>query len=54
MLKTGEMASDVGSILYGEEAVEKGLIDQVGGLSDGLQCLYRQIQEKKNTADSSR
>ena len=48
MLKTGEMASDVGSILYGEEAVQKGLIDQVGGLSDGLQCLYRQIEEKRN------
>ncbi|MEG1593350.1 MAG: ATP-dependent Clp protease proteolytic subunit [Oscillibacter sp.] len=47
MLKTGEMASDVGSVLYGEEAVSVGLIDQVGGLSDGLSCLYRQIEEQK-------
>ena len=30
----------------GEEAVDKGIIDAVGGLSDGLQCLYRQIQER--------
>lgn len=47
MLKTGEMASDVGSILYGEEAVSVGLIDHVGGLSDGLSCLYRQIEQYK-------
>lgn len=47
MLKTGEMASDVGSVLYGEEAVSVGLIDHVGGLSDGLACLYRQIDERK-------
>lgn len=45
MLKTGEMAADVGSVIYGEEAVSLGLIDQVGGLSDGLQCLYRQIED---------
>lgn len=47
MLKTGEMASDIGSILYGEEAVSVGLIDQVGGLSNGLSCLYRQIEQWK-------
>ena len=47
MLKTGEMAADVGSVIYGEEAVSLGLIDQVGGLSDGLQYLYRRIDERK-------
>lgn len=47
MLKTGEMAADVGSVLYGEEAVELGLIDRVGGLADALECLYRQIEERK-------
>lgn len=47
MLKKDDMAADVGSVLYGEEAVRKGIIDAVGGLSDGLACLYRQIQEKK-------
>ena len=47
MLKTGEMAADVGSVLYGEEAVSLGLIDRVGGLSGALECLYGQIDEKK-------
>ena len=45
MLKTGEMAADVGSVIYGEEAVELGLIDRIGGLSDALECLYEQIAE---------
>ncbi len=49
MLKKDDMAADVGSVVYGEEAVELGLIDQVGGLSDGLACLYRQIEERKGT-----
>lgn len=43
MLKTGEMAADVGSVLYGREAVELGLIDRIGGLSDALSELYAQI-----------
>lgn len=51
MLKTGEMAADVGSVLYGEQAVQEGIIDAVGGLSDGIACLYRQIREKKEGAD---
>ena len=45
MLKTGEMSSDVGSVLYGREAVSKGIIDRVGGLSDALTELYRMIDE---------
>ena len=47
MLKKDDMAADVGSVLYGEEAVQVGLIDQVGGLADGLACLHRQIRERK-------
>ncbi len=47
MLKKDDMAADVGSVVYGEQAVQLGLIDQVGGLSDGLACLYRQIGERK-------
>ena len=49
MLKKDDMAADVGSVLYGEEAVEKGIIDALGGLSDGLACLHRQIREQKGT-----
>ena len=47
MLKTGEMAADVGSVIYGEEAVNLGLIDRIGGLSDALDCLYEQIAEAR-------
>ena len=46
MLQKDDMAAGVGSVIYGEEAVALGLIDQVGGLSDGLACLYRQIGER--------
>ena len=47
MLKTGEMAADVGSVIYGEEAVALGLIDRIGGLSDALDCLYEQIAQAR-------
>ena len=47
MLKTGELAADVGSVIYGEEAVRAGLIDEVGGLADALEYLYGAIAEKK-------
>lgn len=47
MLKTGEMAADVGSVIYGEEAVELGLIDRIGSLRDALDCLYGQIGEQR-------
>ncbi len=44
MMATGEMATDVGTIIYGKEAVSSGLIDQLGGLSDALQCLHEMIE----------
>lgn len=42
MLRTGEIANDVGSIIGGEEAVNCGLIDAVGRLSDALDWLHGQ------------
>ena len=50
MLQTGELAADVGSVIYGEEAVELGLIDRIGGLSDALECLHQMIAERKSSA----
>lgn len=47
MMATGEMATDVGTILYGKEAVSSGLIDQLGGLSDALQELHGMIQNNR-------
>ena len=49
MLRTGELAADVGSVIYGEEAVEIGLIDKIGGLSDALACLHGMIQERNRS-----
>lgn len=43
MMATGEMATDVGTILYGKEAVASGLIDELGGLNDALSELHRMI-----------
>lgn len=48
MMATGEMATDVGTILYGKEAVSSGLIDRLGGLNDALACLHKMIEKQKN------
>ena len=49
MMATGEMATDVGTILYGKEAVASGLIDSLGGLSDALGALQQMIEQNKGT-----
>lgn len=48
MMATGQIATDVGTIVYGREAVESGLIDCLGSLHDALDELHRMISEKKN------
>ena len=48
MLNTGELAADVGSVVCGAEAVELGLIDEVGSLSDALTYLHRRMSETEN------
>ena len=47
MMATGEMATDVGTILYGKEAVSSGLIDDLGGLNEALSCLHEMIEREK-------
>lgn len=47
MLKTGELANDVGTVLFGEEAVASKLINAVGGLSDAMNRLYSLIAERR-------
>lgn len=44
MMNTGEMVTDVGTVLTGSDAVKEGLIDRVGGLSDAIDCLYGLIE----------
>ena len=46
MLRSGELMGDVGSVIYGEEAVRCGLIHQVGGLRDALDYLHGRLQEE--------
>ena len=44
MTATDELANDVGSVIYGQEAVDSGLIDQIGTLSDALNYLHGQAE----------
>lgn len=47
MMATGEMATDVGTILYGKDAVASGLIDSLGDLNDALTELHAMIDKQK-------
>ena len=53
MMATGEMATDVGTILYGKEAVASGLIDRLGGLSDALAALHRMIEKNNKQSEKN-
>ena len=54
MMATGEMATDVGTILYGKEAVASGLIDRLGGLSEALAALHKMIDHPRQERKSRR
>ncbi|KUK11955.1 MAG: ATP-dependent Clp protease proteolytic subunit ClpP [Moorella sp. 60_41] len=45
MFRTGELARDIGTVLVGRDAVEVGLIDEVGGLSQAVNYLKTLIAE---------
>lgn len=47
MTKPGELANDVGTVLIGQEAVDVGLIDDVGGLTHALDKLKTMIKERE-------
>lgn len=47
MFRTGELARDIGTVLIGKDAVEKGLIDEVGGVSQAVNRLKNMIEERK-------
>jgi len=48
MFRTGELARDIGTVLIGKEAVEKGLIDEVGGVSRAVAKLKQLIADRAN------
>lgn len=45
-MNTDELATDVGTVLDGAEAVEAGLIDALGSLRDALDALYDMIDQR--------
>lgn len=47
-LNTDEMATDMGTVLDGVDAVKYGLIDELGSLSDALSALHRMIKSNSN------
>ena len=54
VLNTGELVMDIGTILEGEEAVEEGLIDSVGTVSDAIDSLYSMIKSNKSSQKKSK
>lgn len=54
MMKKDELVMDVGSVLDGETAVNEGLIDSLGGLSDAVQCLYSLIEQQKTDSHNTK
>lgn len=49
MFRTGELARDIGTVLIGQEAVDIGLIDGVGGLNQAINILKSKIEADKNS-----
>ncbi len=47
MNRTGNMSNDVGTVLFGPDAVKMGLIDEIGGLSTALKKLKKLIEDSK-------
>lgn len=41
MFKTGDLARDIGTVLVGRDAVDCGLIDEVGGIKEALSKLHK-------------
>ena len=46
MMQTGVLTKDVGTILVGKEAVEEGLINEVGGISRAISKLHEMIDKR--------
>ena len=51
MMATGEIATDVGSVIYGREAVQEGLVDELGSVGDALAYLHQEIKKNKAAAE---
>lgn len=47
MMNTGELVTDMGTVIEGQRAVSTGLIDELGNLSDAIDCLDGMIEKNK-------
>lgn len=47
MMETGMLTKDVGTVLVGREAVEEGIICEVGGIRDAIAMLHDMVDRKK-------
>ena len=54
MQRNGQLMGEAGSVVYGPEAVELGLCDALGGLSDALACLHQMIAQKRCSGGEDR
>ena len=54
MQRNGQLMGEAGSVVYGPEAVELGLCDALGGLSDALACLHQMIVQKRCSGGEDR
>ena len=53
MKNVGELATDIGCILNGEEAVAEGLVSSLGGITDAFAALYEMIESEKEDGETS-
>lgn len=47
MMATGELATDVGTVVGAKQAVKLGLCDKIGSLHDALDCLHEMINQNR-------
>lgn len=51
MLRKEQLSNDVGSVIIGKEAVEIGLIDELGGLREAIEKLYYYVEVEKKSLE---
>ena len=53
MMETGVLTKDVGTILVGQEAVEEGILCEVGGIKDAIAKLHDMVDKRKASMEFS-
>ncbi len=53
-MNTQELVMDVGTVLDGPDAVEEGLIDSLGSLSDAIDCLEKMVDKEKKRKSTTK